>query len=302
MKKVVSVSLGSSERDHQFDVPFFDQVISLERRGTNGDLQQAESLLAALDGKVDAIGLGGIDIVLVVGGKTYEVKDGLHLRNLVKRTPVLDGSGIKDSLERDAVFWLVEHDFIKPTDRVLMVSGLDRFGMAEALDQVGCQMTYGDLIFGASIPFPIASLAELSQYAEKLLPKFASLPFTMLYPTADKKAVNNPSFWTYYSEADVIAGDFHYIVKHLPDRLAGKRILTNTTTTKDRELLFSKGVAAIYTTTPIWSGRSFGTNVMEACFVAYLGYVPKDPRQSYSVLAKELGIVPTVLQSGEETA
>jgi hypothetical protein len=62
----------------------------------------------------------------------------------------------------------------------------------------------------------------------------------------------------------VIAGDCHYIKRHMPDDLRGKVIVTNTTTPDDQQLFKALGVKFLVTTTPVLDGRSFGTNMMEA--------------------------------------
>ena len=103
MKTVVSVSLGSSKRDHQAEIDILGEKVHLSRRGVDGQFKDAVALLQELDGKVDAIGLGGIDIYLRSRRKSYELKDGLRLRAAAKRTPVVDGSGLKDTLERATV-------------------------------------------------------------------------------------------------------------------------------------------------------------------------------------------------------
>ena len=58
MKKVISISLGSSKRDHTAVHDFGGHTFQIERRGTDGDKQQAINLIRELDGKVDAFGLG----------------------------------------------------------------------------------------------------------------------------------------------------------------------------------------------------------------------------------------------------
>ena len=42
--------------------------------------------------------------------------------------------------------------------KVLLVSGMDRFGMAQAFTDMGCSMIFGDLIFALGIPVPIYKL------------------------------------------------------------------------------------------------------------------------------------------------
>ena len=279
MKEVVSVSLGSRRRDHTARATLLGEEISLERRGTDGDLEAAHALIRELDGKVDAIGLGGLDVYLVAGGRRYVVEDGRRLTEEAKVTPVVDGSSIKNTLERDAVLRLAAMGVIGESTHVLMVSGVDRFGMAEAFARVGCQTIYGDLMFTAGIPYAVKSLDELAELARKILPEMSRLPLSMLYPQGKAQEVEpvpDPKFAPYYEEADLIAGDWHLIRKHLPTWLGGKTVLTNTTTKDDVTLLRERGVRTLITTTPVIEGRSFGTNVMEGAIVALSGKRPEE--------------------------
>ncbi len=275
MKRVVSVSLGSSKRDHAVKVRFLGEWCEISRRGTDGDFERAVDLLRELDGRVDAIGLGGIDIYLRIRDRRFAIQDGLKLAQVVEKTPVVDGSGLKDTLEREAVYHLRDAGLLAPGLPVLMVCALDRFGMAEALVECGCDVTFGDMIFVAGMPYPVQSLIELEDLAVRMLPHMAGLPFHLLYPTGEKQETVDDKkaalFMPYYRAARVIAGDFHLIRRYLPRELSGQLVLTNTTTSADVDLLKARGAGTLATTTPELEGRSFGTNVMEALFLAFLG-------------------------------
>ncbi|MBO8138535.1 MAG: quinate 5-dehydrogenase [Desulfotomaculum sp.] len=301
MKRVVSVSLGSSKRDHSVTIELLGEKFEVSRVGTDGDFNKAIEKLKELDGKVSAIGLGGIDIYLYAGKKRYMIRDSKPLVNAVKKTPVVDGSGLKNSLERETIKYLSVQGYLKPGTRVLMTSAVDRFGMAEALEQVGCDITCGDLIFGMGIPFPVKTVAKLNSIAEKLLPVVTRLPFNILYPTGKKQerqdAAKAKKFERYYHRADVIAGDFHFIRKYLPSSLNGQMIITNTTTSRDVEMLTERGAGMLVTTTPEFNGRSFGTNVIEALLVAILGKNWEDITPGeYIELLKKLDFKPRVLE------
>ncbi|MEG6523257.1 quinate 5-dehydrogenase [Desulfotomaculum sp. 1211_IL3151] len=297
MKKVVSVSLGSSKRNHLAQVELLGEQFEISRVGTDGDMYKAKSILRELDGKVDAIGLGGIDVYLYAGKTRYVLQDGLRLLETVKKTPVVDGSGLKNTLERQAVIFIKEQGLIKQNTRVLMVSAMDRFGMAEAFSQSGCQLTIGDLIFALGIPIPIYNLDKLHSMAEKLMPIISRLPFKLFYPTGQRqeKQHNSTKYSKYYDKAQIIAGDYHFIYKYLPERLKGQVILTNTTTQQDVEELMERGAGALVTTTPSIQGRTFGTNVMEAVFLALLNKTWEEVTvDDYTRLLKELDWQPTV--------
>lgn len=269
MKRVVSVSLGSSRRDHRAEVEFLGESFVVERRGVDGKFKAAQALLRELDGQVDAIGLGGVDIYLRCRDKRYTLRDGKRLLDCVQTTPVADGSGLKDTLEAAVVHQLARQEELRGK-KVLVVSALDRFGLAEALVHEGAHCTFGDKIFALDLDQPIHDLDALEREAEKLLPELCKLPISMLYPVGPSQNRIEPKELTsrYLHEADWICGDFHLIRRRLPEQLPGKTLLTNTITQDDVEELRSRGVARLITTTPEFQGRSFGTNVLEAMLVA----------------------------------
>jgi hypothetical protein len=243
----------------------------IERIGTDGDLIKAVELIRSLDGKIDAFGMGGIDLYITAGQKRYMLKDALRLKAAAQKTPMVDGSGLKNTLERRTVHYLRQEGLFDFTGKkVLLVCGVDRFGMAQALVEAGADVTFGDLIFGLNLPIPIKSWQMLSAVGRTLGPIVSRIPFKYLYPTGEQQEVIFAKYSKYYDLNEVIAGDFHFIKKYLPSNLQGKGILTNTVTAEDVKLLASRGAKWLITTTPEFEGRSFGTNVMEAVIVVLL--------------------------------
>ncbi len=301
MKRVVSVSIGSSKRDHQAEVNFLNQSFLLERRGTNGDIDKAIRMIRQLDGNVDALGMGGIDISIRGGKKHYIFRQAKKIANAALKTPVVDGSGLKDTLERRIIYQLMDsHPELLREKKVLMVSALDRFGMAEALNDVtNSQNIYGDIIFALGLPMPVRKLKTLNKFIAPLVaPVVVQLPFKLLYPIGDKQDVRHPDskFGKYYQWADIIAGDFHMIKKYLPYNAHGKIIITNTVTQSDLNLLREAGIKLLITTTPEIEGRSFGTNVMEAMMVAFIGRPLEDIKpDDYNVLLDKLDFKPRIV-------
>lgn len=277
-KRVVSVSLGSSSRDHRFETDILGQRIVLERIGTDGDVRRAKQLLEELDGKVDALGLGGTDLYLRAGNRKYLIRETAQLVRNVKRTPFVDGGGLKASWER----WLIT-DYLPNRKglslcgrKVVLVSSVDRYGMAEAFTEAGADTIFGDFIFALGIPLPLHSLTSVKIAAAVLLPVLTKLPIKFLYPTGKKQEQITPKYGRFYQWADVIAGDFHLIRRFMPDNLRGKVILTQTITKADVEELRRRGVWLLITDGPNMGGRSFATNVLQGAIVALLGRRPED--------------------------
>ncbi len=295
VKHIVSVSLGSAKRDYERRVELLGREVRLERLGTNGDLRKAAALIRECDGAVDAIGLGGIDLYFHIGARRYTLRDAARLARQAKVTPVVDGSGLKQSLEKCVVRELDDVAGWRGK-RVLMVSALDRYGMATALEEVGARVLYGDAIFGLGLPVPIYGLKTFRRAAKALLPLVTELPISWLYPTGDKQDVDESnSFSRFYDWADVIAGDWHLIRRYLPERVDGKVFLTNTTTEENVNLLRERGAATLITTTPRYEGRSLATNVLEAALVALSSEFPLSPSR-YNDLTARLDVHAGVLE------
>ncbi|HEU4740710.1 MAG TPA: quinate 5-dehydrogenase [Meiothermus sp.] len=296
-KHVVSVSIGSSKRNAKAEVRLesLNETFILERIGTDGSWEKAIELVRSLDGKVDAFGLGGADLYVWAGKRRYTFRDSLRLARAAQKTPMLDGSGLKHTLERKAIQDL-EPMIGWKGKKVLVPSAIDRFGLAEALTEAKAQVLYGDFIYALGLDIPLRTLAALRTWAYILLPIITRLPFKWLYPTGEKQE-KQVLDWRqkYFQWADVIAGDWHFMRRYMPPDMEGKIILTNTTTEDDLEFMRARGIKTLITTTPRLSGRSFGTNVMEAFFVAVAGKYPLS-EQEYLEYIEKLGLRPQVTE------
>lgn len=268
MKHVVGISLGSQARNHSVTVNLMGEECKIQRIATNGDLNAMIEYIKENDGKVDAFGLGGMDLYLYAVDRRYEIRDAQRVVRAAKRTPVVDGSGLKNTLERKVIKHISENtDLLKDNPCALLMSGMDRMGMAQSLEEAGCKMIYGDFLYALKMPIPLYSLQALARAARLLVPIIRLLPFSLIYPTGEKQDVNEPRYEKYFEKADIVAGDYHFIKRYMPPELPGKIIITNTITQEDVEFLRNRKVKTLVTTTPVFEGRSFGTNIVEALLV-----------------------------------
>lgn len=295
MKRVVSISLGSSARDKKVTVVLAGETVQIERIGTDGDARRAAQLYRELDGRVDAFGVGGFDLGLTVAGRYYPIYSVREIVAGVRQTPMVDGSGLRQTLERRIAQFMEQTigPQISPK-RVLIPAAVDRYDLALSFAEANYELLFGDLGFGLGIPIPIRSLRALHLLARILLPVLFCMPFEWLYPTGEKQETTKPKFPQWYRWATVVAGDCLYIKRHMPERLDGKVIVTNTTTEADVEAFRQRGVRYLVTSTPRIEGRSFGTNVMEAALVAVAGKGrPLSPSELEGMIA-QLHLEPTI--------
>lgn len=295
MKRAVSISLGSSARDKKVTVRFGSETIEIQRIGTDGDVEKARRLYLELDGQVDAFGVGGVDLYLRLEDREYPLRAALKLVEGVTRTPLCDGRGLKHTLER-RVF-----EFVRPRlgdlrfRQAFVPVAVDRMGLAQAAAEVSERLVLGDLMIALGVPIPIYGLRAYKRLARALFPLVSYFPMSMLF-YGSGGAEHEPKYEKYFLESDLLAGDFLFMRKYLPEDLRGKTVVTNTTTEENIALLKARGVETIVTTTPRYEGRSFGTNMMEAALTAYAGKGRRLTDEELNALIDELGIRPEVVE------
>lgn len=295
MKHAISISLGSSKRDKSVKVNLNGQEILVERIGTNGDIEKAHQMYLDLDGKVDAFGVGGVDLYLRLDDREYPLHTALKLVSGVKQTPLCDGRGLKHTLER-CVFQLIKSQLGDVRFKQAFVPvAADRAGLAEAVAEVAERTVFGDLMVALGVPIPIYGIPAFKRVARVMLPIVSHFPMSMIFYGSDGPE-HEPKYTKYFAESDLIAGDFLFMRKYMPTDLSGKTIVTNTTTEDNIALLKERGVKRIITTTPRFDGRSFGTNMNEAMLTAYAGRRRRLSDDELNGLIDELGIRPTLIQ------
>ena len=271
--KVSSVSLGSSSRNHETEAELLGKKITIKRTGTDGDIEKACRMVASLDGHIDAFGLGGIDFYLSISGDKYPLPDAFKIAAHARKTPMVDGFGVKNLVEdKIAAILTDELKFDPQKTKIFFVCAMNRALMAESLEKSGFEMIFGDFMSATKMPVPVYSLKTGRLFA-KLAAPFATriLPYRFIYPVGNDQNERKERFGEYFRWADIIAGDFNYINRHAPLDLGGKTIITTSVTEDNARCLKDRGVKYLVTTYPRLGGRAFGANVIEAAMVALAG-------------------------------
>ena len=295
MKRAVSISIGSTKRDKAVEVELLGEKVSIERIGTDGDMEKAARLYQEMDGKVDAFGVGGADLGVMVDQKWYPLYSVQKMVRFIQKTPVVDGAGLKNTLEYRMAPFIEARlgEYVRRLGKKAFVAtGSDRWGMGQGFLSSGYEVIFGDLMFSLGIPIALHSARSLKILAALIMPIAGRLPFKWVYPTGKEQEKRIPKWEKYYQWGTVIAGDCLYVKRHMPDHLAGKVIATNTTTPADVELFRQAGVKYLVTSTPVFDGRSFGTNMLEAALVAVAGKGRKLTNDEITQLIEQLGLEP----------
>ena len=300
IKQILGVSLGASERDHRLELEIEGQRVSLQRLGCDGDLQRALTLCRKHDGRVDAIGVGGINIYLELAGRRYDLRDGRLMADAVRRSKLGDGNRVKGLLARRAIAALEAELGSLEGVETLLISAVDRFTLAQILKAAGARLHCADLL-SLGLPIPLRSLEMVKLLARLFLPIIGRLPTHFFYPNQMTKTPR-PSRMVarFFRSTQLIAGDFHLIHAQLPKDLRGKAILTNTTTAQDRALLQERGLSLLVSSTPCFKGRTFGTNILEALLLAFIQKPQEEILEAdLEVLIQRFDLRPHIWRWGE---
>jgi predicted amino acid dehydrogenase len=273
MKRIVSISLGSSARDYRFTTTLLGRPVEVERIGANGDVARAAELVRSFDGRADAIGLGGLTPVFRVGAARYPHHQAIQIAAQATRTPVVDGGVVKATLERWAVAQAVRKiPALFRYKRVLLTSGVERYQLAAAIAQYEPELRFADPLIHLGLPFlPVPrSLEQLELYAATTLPITALLPYRLLHPVGLGQEGYDPRAAELFHWANVIAGDFAFIRRFAPNDLGGKAVVTDDPSPAEIEDLRRRGVTTLVTMTPPLSEeRPFvAADVLEALITA----------------------------------
>jgi hypothetical protein len=178
MKRAVSISIGSSKRDKAVEIDILGERIRIERIGTDGDMEKAAALYNELDGKVDAFGVGGALLGIMLEKKWALMHSVQSLIKGVKKTPVVDGTGLKLTLENQ-VTRVINEDlggYVKDK-KVFIAMAIDRWGTTRAFLDDGYDCIFGDLMFSLGLAIPVRTEKGIQNLASALLPVMSRLPF-----------------------------------------------------------------------------------------------------------------------------
>lgn len=294
----MSISLGLSSRDYEFGIQVLGKNVHVQRLGTDGDVVRARKLVAKFDGQVDAIGLNNMNIFFKVGRRTYIHRLFQEIASDAQDTPVVDGFHIRNTLERWAISRLAQQNSgIFSHKRIFIVSGIERYGMAQVLSRYTKQIFFGDPIFHLNLPFVLRSFKQLERYAKIALPALCRASYNRLFPIDGKQALRTPRGIKYFTQADVIAGNSAYIFRFGPENLRGKMIITTDLSAGDVENLRKRGVETLITITPPLSAKHpfVDADVIEAIFRSFIDVtLTKTIEDDYLRLVAECELEPSV--------
>ena len=296
MKKVVTVSLGSSKQDFEFQTEFLGQSFLVRRLGADQDTGKAWELMRRQQAMADAIGLGEISDHYQVGLRTVVNKETKRLTNVVTRVPVTTGATLRRLLQVRAVRYAQKelgHYF--NNNLVLFLSGMRNFDMAVAMSDYTKNLSFADALFQTGAPTMLGSLEQLELYAKGSKFMLSGKPGQML--EAALSGMKNKLVSDVVAKSHVIVGTFGELkAVGNATNLAGKTLITSAVD-DERLAFFAKcKVNLVIDVSPKLFPEVVGINTIEAMILAALEKPQEEVSDDdFEEILDELHIKPRLL-------
>ena len=296
MKKVVTVTLGSSKQDFEFKTQFLGQSFSVRRMGADQDTGKAWELMRRQQATADAIGLGEIPDHYQVGLRTVINKETQRLLNVVTRVPVTTGATLRRMLQVRAVrFVQKELGHYFNNNLVLFLSGMRNYDMAVAMSDYTKNLSFADALFQTGAPTMLGSLDQLELYAKGSQYMLSGKSGQML--EAAMAGFKNRMVADVVAKSHVIVGTFAELkAVSNATNLEGKTIITSAVD-DERLAFFTKSkVNLVIDVSPKLFPEVVGINTIEAMILAKLEKPQEEVSDDdFDEILNELDIKPRLL-------
>ena len=296
MKKVVTVTLGSSQQDFEFKTRFLGHEFSVRRMGADMDTVKAWELMRRQQAFADAIGAGEISDHYQVGLRTITNKETERLTNVVTRVPVTTGATLRRLLQVRAVRH-VQHALGNyfNNNLVLFLSGMRNYDMAVAMSDYTKNLSFADAVLQTGAPTLLTSLEQLELYARGSKFMLGSKPGQLLETALS--GFKNKRVAAAVAKSHVIVGTFAEI-KAVATRtnLEGKTLITSAVDDERLEFFKKHKVNLAIDVSPKLFDRVVGINTIEAMILAVLGKPTEEVSDDdFEEIINELDIQPRLL-------
>ncbi len=280
MKKIISVSLGASTDDYDFESKFMGEKYSIKRIGADGSIDRAADLLMQWDGKADAFGLGSVKFPYQIGPQYLIERFNEQFQKLSKKMQATITTG--NALRMVGHEWSIRHIQYKfgnnffNNNRILFLSGMNSYSLAKILSEYTDNMTFADPIYENGIPKFLNSIKDLESFAGGIHNVLKWVPGkTLTGSNIPSKKWNDHIIKKAIQKAQIIvvpSFEFYKYVQGLTMEELGRKIIITSTAYDSRiDFLKERGVDSIMDTTPKILENVVGVNVLEAMMIAGLG-------------------------------
>lgn len=296
MKKVVTVTLGSSKQDFSFETDFLGHRFAVRRLGADGDTTKAWELMRRQQANADAIGLGEIGDHYQVGLNTVTNKETERLLNVVTRVPATTGATLRRLLQVRAVRHVQKTlGSYFDNNRILFLNGMRNYDMAVALGELSPNLFFADALLQTGAPALLTSLEQLELFTKGSEWVLSGRPGELLESALS--GFKSARLASGVAKSHVVVGTFAEIkAVGDPTNLAGKTLITSAVDDERLAFFTRCKVNLVVDVSPKLFDRVVGIGTIEAMILAALGKSSDEVSDDdFEEILDELAIEPRLL-------
>ena len=308
MKHIINISLGQETENYKIETKFSGKKFSIQRFGTDNDLEKAEDLLLKWNKKADILCISGIKYPSTFGKGDVTDHKTKELLDLCQRLQTLVFTG--ETLYRVSQEWSLRHIQFQLGDnyftnaRVLFFSGMMSSTIASVMSEFTENMVFADPVLEDGIPKLLNSMNDLKLYAQKAHEFLKKVPMGKLVSKKKQiKNLNRSLIKKAVKKATVLVvpheGFFEYLEIFSGEELAGKIMITTTAYDDRVEFLTDMQVSTIIDTTPKLIDKVVEGVVIEALMVAAMD-IPKSSKEDLLEIISEQRLDPAIIYPFEK--
>ncbi|HET7800798.1 MAG TPA: dehydrogenase [Humibacillus xanthopallidus] len=247
---VVHVSLTGPERDYDEEVTFLDRPFRIVRVGTSGDVDAAESLVAAWSEQAAAIAVTGIHEARVLGLYDGDPQLLERIRRTVTTVPVTDGVALRNVLQEWAIRRVqTEMPGFFNNARTVVLGGLNHARSIRILREFTPNIESADPalldLLEQLVSLPVVGKAvDLSLWPVRRLPD--EVQSLLRAPGPVSRAFARRAA----RDCDVVVATYDELTGFGLEDLAGKTVVTSSISDEQLAELGSRGVDLVIDATP----------------------------------------------------
>jgi predicted amino acid dehydrogenase len=308
LKQIINISLGPENENYQIETQFSGKKFSIQRFGTDNDLELAEDLLLKWNKKADVLCVSGIKYPSTFGKTEVTDPATKALLDMCQRLQTLVATG--ETLYRVSQEWSLRHIQFQlgnsyfTNARVLFFSGMTSSTIASVMSEFTDNMVFADPVLEDGIPKLLNSMKELKLYAQKAHGFLQKVPMGKLVAKKKqiqsmnmaliKKAVKNANILVVPHQ-----GFYEYLEVFSGQELAGKIVITTTAYDDRIEFLTDMEVSTIIDTTPKLINEVVEGVVIEALMIAAMN-IAKGNKEDLLEIISEQRLDPTIIYPFEQ--
>jgi predicted amino acid dehydrogenase len=296
MKKVITVTLGSSSQDFSFKTQFLGEDFQVTRMGADNDTTKAWELLRRHQNFADSMGVGEIGDHYQVGLRTVVNKETERLLNVVTRVPSTTGATLRRLLQVRAVRHVQKElgEYFN-NNIVLFLNGMRNYDMAVALADYTPNLNFADALYQTGAPAMLSSIEQLELYAKGTKFLLAGKPAEIL--ESSMQWLKSKRVAKAAEEAHLIVGTFAELKAiGSSSNLAGKTLITSAVDDDRMEFFKKCKVNLVIDVSPKLFDHVVGINTLEAMVLASLGRPKAEVSDDdFQEILDELNITPRLL-------